>query len=213
MALIVSTWIWGTKYEGHYIARLKYGVQKHLRRPYRFLVFTPLPGDEVLFDGCFVRMRMFSPGFQEAYAIRPGDRILNLDLDLIVTGALDDLFDREESLVILAGANAANPCPFNGSVMLLRAGENADLWNGLLDPEAIKIMPRYEFPDDQGWIAHRRSGAATWRAGRSSGIYAFKKPGWPPGDDLPADARIVCFPGKRDPSQFTHLPWVAKHWS
>lgn len=214
MALVVTTWIWGTKYGGHYSARLKYAVQKNMRRLHRFLVLTPLVGDEPLFDGCFVRMRMFDPDFQAQFGIKPGDKVLNLDLDLVVTGSIDELFDREESLVILAGANAANPCPFNGSVMLFRAGDsNAELWRGLLDPDVIKTIPRYEFPDDQGWIHFKRPNAATWQVGPSSGIYAFKKPGWPPGDNLPADARIVCFPGKRDPSQFVHLPWVAKHWS
>jgi hypothetical protein len=185
-----------------------------MMRLHRFLVFTPLDGDAPLFDGCFVRMRMFDQDFQAQYGIRPGDKVLNLDLDLVVTGSIDELLDREESLVILAGANASNPCPYNGSAMLFRAGDdNLDLWTGLLDPNVIKIIPRYEFPDDQGWIAYKRPNAATWKAGPSSGIYAFKKPGWPPGDDLPPDARIVCFPGKRDPSQFEHLPWIKRHWS
>ena len=97
MALIVSTWIWGAKYGGHYIARLKYHVAQNMTRLHRFVVFTPLVGDEPLYDGCFVRMRMFDPDFQAQYGIKPGDRILNLDLDLVVSGSIDGLFDRFES--------------------------------------------------------------------------------------------------------------------
>ncbi len=78
--------------------------------------------------------------------------------------------------------------------------------------EAAAKVPFYEFPDDQGWIWHKLPRAAGWLAGPTSGIYGFKKPGWPPGDNLPADARLVAFPGARDPSQFTHLPWVRKYW-
>ena len=142
MALIVSTWIWGAKYGGHYIARLKYHVAQNMTRLHRFVVFTPLVGDEPLFDGCFVRMRMFDPDFQAQYGIKPGDRVLNLDLDLVVTGSIDGLFDRFESLVILAGANASNPCPFNGSVMLFRGGDdNFELWRGLLDPDVMQTDP------------------------------------------------------------------------
>jgi len=44
------------------------------------------------------------------------------------------------------------------------------------------------------------------------GVYAFKKRNWPKGDALPSNARVVAFPGFRDPSQFGHLDWVAQHW-
>lgn len=211
MALVVTTWIWGKKYSGTYIAKLQHAVRKHLRQLHRFVVLNVYAGDEWLLDGCLARMRLFDPGFHELYGIKRGDRVVVLDLDLVVTGALDPLFDRDEELVILAGANAANPCPFNASVLMMRAGENADLWFDL-NADVIQTIPKYEFADDQGWIHFKRPSAATWQVGPSSGIYAFKKPGWPPGDDLPADARIVCFPGHRDPAQFTHLPWVRKHW-
>src|SRR5262245_18421382 len=211
VTLTVATWIWGRKYSGQYIARLKRGLQRGLKQPYRFVLFEPLPGDERFFDGCLVRLRMFSPTFQKYYGIEPGMRLVCLDLDLIITGEVDPLFDRPESFVILAGANAGNPCPFNGSVMMLRTGEHARLWDDF-SLNRVQGIPYYEFPDDQGWIHYVLPKAATWKAGAASGIYAFKKPGWPAGDKLPADARMVCFPGKRDPSQFTHLPWVQEHW-
>src|SRR5262245_32279633 len=210
MALVVSTWIWGKKYGGHYIARLQYGVRKNLRQDHRFLVVNPSPGDERLYAGCFCRLRMFSPAFQREHGINPGDRLVCLDLDNVITGPLDPVFERDESFVILGGANAANPCPFNGSVMMLRAGEHADVWSEF-SLEAAHRIPFYEFPDDQGWIHHRLPGAATWQAGRSSGIYGFHKPGWPKGTDkLPEGARMVCFIGGRDPSQFRHLSWIAE---
>jgi len=212
MALTVATWIWGTKYSGSYIARLEYGVRRHLPAPFRFLVLNPQAGDEWLCAGCLCRMRIFDPSFQALYAIAPDERVLVLDLDLIVTGRLEPIVERDESLVILAGANAANPCPFNGSVMLMRAGANADLWRDL-NADVLQTIPHYEFPDDQGWIHFKRPDATTWQVGPSSGIYAFRKPKWPRGDELPADARIVCFPGRRDPAQFMHLPWVQKFWS
>src|SRR5262245_57223052 len=104
--LTIATWIWGKKYAGHYLARLRYAVQKKVKQPHRFVVFEPYPCDEKLFAGCFVRLRMFSPRFQNYYCISPGTRIVCLDLDLIITGILDPLFDRTEPFVILQGANA-----------------------------------------------------------------------------------------------------------
>jgi hypothetical protein len=152
--------------------------------------------------------RMFDPSWQSAHDI---DRLVCLDLDLIVTGGLGELLDRPEPFVILRGANAANPCPFNGSVMMLQAGAHPEVWRDF-SLEAAAKTPFYQFPDDQGWLAHKVPDAATWTVGSSSGIYAFQKPGWPKGDDLPAHAKIVAFPGHRDPAQFTHLPWVTDNW-
>jgi hypothetical protein len=212
MALIVTTWMWGRKYPSYYLSRLERGVRKHLRTWHRFTVIQPPRGDELLWPGCLCRLRIFSPAFQRAHAIKEGDIILNLDLDLIVTGTLDGLLDVDGDFAILQGANAANPCPYNGSVIMLRAGAHADVWTDF-SLEAVAKIPKYEFADDQGWIWHKiPKPPPGWRVGPSSGIYAFRKPQWPRDNVLPADARMVCFPGKRDPSQFLELPWIREHW-
>jgi hypothetical protein len=162
-------------------------------------------------QGCFARLRLFDPAFQARHLVEPGDRIVCLDLDLIVTGGLDPLFDRPEPFVILQGANASNPCPHNGSVWMLRAGEHPEIWSDFTLDAAAKV-PFDSFPDDQAWFAAKIPDAAGWKVGASSGIYAFQKPGWPGADTLPQTARIVAFPGKRDPSQFTKIQWVREHW-
>lgn len=211
--LTVCTWLWGTKYAPSYVARLQAGVARHLRQHYRFEVFAPHPDDDALLavPGCFARLRMFDPDWQASVGLHPGDRLVCLDLDTVITGALDPLFDRDEPFLILQGANASNPCPYNGSVTMLRVGHAPQVWT-TFSLEAAKQVPFFEFPDDQGWLAAKLPGAAGWTAGPSSGIYAFKKPGWPKGDALPAGARIVAFPGWRDPSRFADLPWVKEHW-
>lgn len=154
---------------------------------------------------------MFSPEWQCRVGIGHGDRLVCLDLDIVITERLDGLFDRTESFVILKNANTVNPCPYNGSVMMLLAGAHQDVWTDF-SLEAAKKVPYHEFPDDQGWLHHKIPVCGGWRAGHQSGIYGFKKRGWPGGDGLPSGCKIVAFPGSRDPSQFTHLPWVAKHW-
>lgn len=226
MALVITTWWWGNKYGQNYVDRLKAGVTRHLTEPHRFMCLTdqvaaqtkdgidyrPIEDKELLpVKGCFARLRTFDPYWQFIRDITKGDRIVCLDLDLIVTGPLDHLFYRPEPFCILQGANAANPCPFNGSVWMLRAGYRPDVWSEF-SLEAAAKTKHFEFPDDQGWFWDRIPDAAGWQAGTRSGIYAYQKPGWPKGDALPHDAKIVCFPGKRDPSQFTHLPWVKEHW-
>jgi hypothetical protein len=213
--LHIVTWRWGHKYSPDYVERLAAGVARHLKQPHRFVVCAPPEQDLWLTEipGCLCRLRMFEYRWQREHGVKDGDRLVCLDLDLVVTGPLDPLFDRSEPFVILKGANSANPCPFNGSVMMLKGGVDGlqFLWS-TFSLEAVRRVPFYQFPDDQGWLAAKLPSAAGWQAGQESGVYAFHKPGWPGGDDLPADARIVAFPGKRDPSQFTHLPWVREHW-
>jgi uncharacterized protein YbdZ (MbtH family) len=130
----------------------------------------------------------------------------------VVTGLLDPLFDRPEPFLIWQGANQSNPNPYNGSVMMLRKGAHPEVWRDLT-PAAVEAIERHEFPDDQGWLWHKLPGAAGWPVGEDSGIWAFGKRGWPADNRLPAAARIVAFPGKRDPAQITHLDWVKEHWT
>ena len=213
MALIVGAWLWGKKYHRGYVERLQRGLNRNLARTFRFMVFETTPADDGLRAGCLCRLRMFSPEWQRRHGIEQGDRLVCLDLDLVITGPVGPVFDRDESFVILQGANSANPCPFNGSVMMLRAGAHREVWDSF-SIEKAREVPYYEFPDDQGWLWHMLPQAAGWSVGAASGIFAFRKPGWPKGDDanLPPDARIVSFPGARDPSQFMYLPWVREHW-
>jgi hypothetical protein len=207
--LTVCAWRWGEKYGPHYVERVAAGLHRHLATPFSFRVFTPDPADVALTEvpGCFARLRMFDPAWQIANGVR--GRLVCLDLDLVVAGALDGLFDRPEPFVILQGVNASNPCPFNGSVMMLRTGYRPDVWSDFSLGAARKV-PFDSFPDDQAWLAHKLPDAGAFTD--ADGVYAFQKRGWPRGEALPRNARIVAFPGWRDPAGFTHLDWVKEHW-
>lgn len=211
--LVIVTWLWGDKYSQEDVRKLHEGVKRNLRQPHRFIIAHPRSEDKPLTDipGCFCRLRMFGPDWQAENKVRYGDRIVCMDLDVVVTGELDVLFNCAESFKILQGANASNPCPFNGSLMMLRAGFHQEVW-GKFNLGNAREVPFYEFPDDQGWLHHMLPNAAGWKVGPQSGVYAFCKPGWPPGDVLPKDARLVVFPGWRSPEKFKHLPWVKEHW-
>ncbi len=210
--LTICTWIWGDKYGPEYGRRLRNAVERHLTEPHDFCTFAPEDEDWPLTDtkGCFARLRTFDPAWQARNGFKPGDRIVCLDLDLIVTGSLDGLFDRPEPFVILQGVNASNPCPFNGSVWMTTAGYRPDVWIDFSLEAAAKV-PHDSFPDDQAWFAHKMPDAGAF--GPTDGVYAFHKPGWPSkSPHLPDGAKIVAFPGWRDPAGFTHLDWVREHW-
>ncbi|MEJ0097268.1 MAG: hypothetical protein WDM84_04180 [Bauldia sp.] len=103
---------WGTKYPAYYVNRLYGGVARFLKRPFRFLCFTehaegivhgvevhPLPVEpfetemlrlmrEPKRKGAWRKISLFRPGL----AGMEGP-VLGFDIDVAITGALDDLFD------------------------------------------------------------------------------------------------------------------------
>lgn len=213
MALTVCTWIWGTKYSWEYVYRLERAVKRNLKVDHEFRVFSPDSRDNDLVnhrDGCYSRLRMFDPEWQDINRVR--DKVVCLDLDLVVTDQLDSLFNRPESFMILHGGHF-NPCPFNGSVMMIERGAHPEVWTdfNLSDAEAISVMDGNWRGTDQTWIAWKVPKAKGWTF--NDGIYAYQKPGWPfKSDALPKGAKIVAFPGKKDPLQLIHLPWVSRNW-
>lgn len=235
--LTICTWLWGSAYALSDVEKLLNGLSRHIEQDFYFHCVTDdlakvsalvgkkqRPGVAVgisndIWDieltkikGCFARLRMFDPEWQGTIPLSEGDRLVCVDLDVVITGPLDTLFNRPENFCILLGANASNPCRVNGSLMMLRAGAHPEVWSEFSLDAAAKI-PAFEFPDDQGWIDVMIPRAAGWEAGPRSGVYSFKKTSWPPGDDLPKDARMVVFPGWRSPEKFKHLPWVKTHWA
>lgn len=184
-----------------------------MNQEYRFAVVAPQEEDEHLtkIPGCLCRLRIFSPGWQAKHGIAEGDRIVSLDLDMVITGQLDPLFDRDDPFLILMGANASNPCKYNGSIFSFIAGYRPDVWSDF-SLDAARAVPFYSFPDDQAFLYHKIPDAKGWQAGSESGAYAFRKPGWPNGEELPKDARLVAFPGWRDPEHFKHIDWIKQNW-
>lgn len=227
MAVTVITWLWGDKYGVRDVNRLARAVFKYAKSCDRFVLFSDsterLPGLDSLVEqrpipdlplrgrGCFCRLRMFDPAWQMQEGLY--ETIVAIDLDVIIVGALDPLFQTQDTFKILTGANATNPNPYNASIMLLQAGKHPEVWREF-SPEKAKLFDHssHEFPDDQGWLWHMLPGFKGWPVGQQSGIYAFQKPGWPKGNDLPADARIVVFFGYRKPAMFERLPWIKKYW-
>lgn len=218
--LIVTTWLWGKKYGPEYLARLRSGLARNIKQPYRLLILTDkvsAPDERLIPNigltkviGCFARLRMFDPQWQSDNGMNEGDRIVQIDVDSIITGPLDPLFDRPEPFVILQGGNY-QPCKFNGALWMLRAGSHPEIWNEF-SLDAAAQVPFHEFPDDQGWLWAKIPDAPGWKTGPSSGCYVYQKPGWTTAQSLPQGARYVTFAGKKRPDLVTHLDWVAENW-
>lgn len=227
--ITVITFLWGDKFGADDVAKLFSAVRRNLKQPARFIAVSEwnlnIEGVECIpirdieltkIKGCYARLRMFDRQWQCDYKIE--GRIVLIDLDTVITGELDPLFDRPEPFVIMQGGNSTNPCLFNGALQMLRTGCHSEIWDSFTVDRASRV-PFYEFPDDQGWLWARLPNAAGWKCGPESGVYVFHKPGWQgwepgskPSDKLPKGARLVTFSGWRNPARFDHLDWVRDNW-
>lgn len=225
--LHVVTWLWGNKWHPHYVERLSRGLRRNLKQDFRLILVTDQPGtwpvdvvvcpiaevDKPLLSvlGCLVRMRVFDKWWQQSLGIEPGDRIVNIDVDAVITGELDQLFDRDDEFTIMQGFNSTNPCPYNGSLWMFRAGERHDVFDDFSLENYRKLgVPFHAIPDDQGWLHYKFPTGAAYTP--EVGCYCFKKRTWPTPDlSLPKGARIVAFPGRK-PHDYLWLDWVKENW-
>lgn len=192
----------GTKYSAEYVNHLQAQVHSSTSVPYKFLCVTDDPLG-VLADcappctdltGWWPKLSLFS---QSAYGIE--DKLLFLDLDVIITGNLDSLLEYPSGFCIIQ--DFLKPGTYNSSVFLLRAGFLPHVW--------AKFRPVY-IPDyrggDQQWIFENAPGADYWPPEWCVSYKLQAK------TSVPLNARIVCFHGKPKPPDVLTGSWVDKYW-
>ena len=234
--LSVVTWKWRpsdgyrSTYPPETVNRLRAMVQKHYPHPHRFLCVTDDAGGihpdvEIVPDwhdwatvpsphgghnpSCYRRLRMFHPDIAEVF----GDRFVSLDLDVVITGDLTPLWNRDEDIVMWGDTNPQPGSHYNGSMVLLRAGSRPQVWTEF-DPKSSPqlAMQNHSFGSDQGWISYRLGpDEATWS--RADGVYSFRID-LQDQRRLPDDCRIVIFHGLQDPWKpyAKQWPWVKEHY-
>lgn len=213
-------------YTADHVRRLQRMVAAHLAQPHEFVCVTDRP-EALAGDMRTVRLdrTTFVPAtrYAKLMLFRPdiasviGDRMLYLDLDCVVTGALDPIVDRPEPLVLWRNPNFGQKrrARYNSSIILLSAGARPELW-ATFDPNRHPAKLRQEWGGtDQAWIstkvgpeeAHWTAADGVYGAGRLCDVVAGV------GTELPADARVVFFPGSREPtmpSVVERHPWITR---
>jgi hypothetical protein len=233
----VVTWRW-TPPEGYRstfppetVNVLRRMVQRHYPKPHRFVCVTddaagidpeveivrawndfadvPSPTGAVRNPSCYRRLRMFHPEIGRVF----GDRFVSLDLDMVITGDLQPVWDRSEDIVLYGDTNPRTF--YNGSMILMSAGVRPEVWidfDPVHSPQRSKLAGHHG--SDQGWISHRLgAGEAKWS--HKDGVYSYRNDLAPHGASrLPADARVVIFHGAVDPwaPQGQRLSWVQEFW-
>lgn len=160
------------------------------------------------FPSCYRRLWNFAP---EAGAIL-GERILAIDVDLVVVQDLAPLLLRTEPFVGWRPLMQwGNPSRIGGGMYLLTAGAHPEVYADFQGPPSIAAARRAGFRgSDQAWLSYKLGRTAYVWSQHCSGLYSIRdlQNGRKP---LPADARLVQFNGPQKPWS-SSLEWVKEYW-
>lgn len=151
---------------------------------------------------CFRRLSMFRPDAADLFG---AERIVCMDLDVVIGGSLDPMFAGCEDFRMARGT--ASGRPYNGSVMMIRAGARAQVYREFA-PERAIVAGQQFVGSDQAWISYV--------LGKHEAI-------WMPQDGLAhwgqrhsyPMPRIMTFPGAMKPWKLAELgtdKWVSRHY-
>jgi hypothetical protein len=239
--LSILLWLWGTsgppnRYSAFFqfrsddLLRLAAGIRANLKIPHRIIAVTDYPrhmfpseleylhlpdhfGDLREHGGCWLRLKCFKPGMSALI----GDRCAWIDLDSIITGTLDPLFNRPEPLVLYRSDSVTGQ-RWNGSVILFSPEQNEDIWH--------KYNPETAVAEIRALRASGHSGPRGTDQAHLHRCRDERTPHWSAEDGilhygitrtrvLPEHARIVTFPGSMKPDTpevRRRTPWIAAHW-
>lgn len=96
---------------------------------------------------CFRRLAMFRPDAADIF----GERFVCMDLDCVIAANIDALFDRDDDFIMYKGTSFDRP--YNGSLLMLRAGTRPQVYLDFTEENAIKSGQKY-VGSDQAWISY-----------------------------------------------------------
>lgn len=255
--ITVVLWWWGDRYSVDHLYKMRSMLSRHLSVPHTITVISDRPmgipsgmtffnisetllerkkklhnNKRLLTKNCMRRMWLYS---QEAD--RLGERLLQLDIDMVLTDSIDPLVNRPEPFVIWKGDSTKQVTnkvyrphgwAYNATIMLLNPGSRRDVWDRWFD-DPIGI---YKESRDAGWdpdtnsdqaiatyLLHEREPVAHWTS--ADGIHAYRGFAGKYGEKdkgLPAGARVVSFHGMsgartpEKPELQERSPWIRQHW-
>jgi hypothetical protein len=204
---------WGVRYGPEYVNRLHSMVKRHTCRPLRFVCLTDDPTG--LEAGVEVRpmpefdlpetfrfrgfRRMFL--FKETLLDLTGP-VLHLDVDLLVTGSIDDFFDYKPDSKYIVAENWTQPGQGIGNMSVFRyhIGSQTKIWDAFIaDP--LGMLEKHD--NSQTFVSRTLGKFDMFPLEWCIGFKQSLIPAWPwryfvPPAPPPPTAKIVAFTGKPD---------------
>lgn len=229
--LAVACWKWGTTFGPEYVNRLRAALEKHLHIPHELVCITDdatgidsrvravaMPTTFADTPRCRRRMQIFSRDF----ARQIGERILTIDLDVVIVDDITPLVNRPEPVVCWRVGYAG---VYSGSFHLMNSGELDGLWKLYeANPEGFpEIVQDRGCPSDQAMLNWFLWGWTIPRWTEADGLVTYFGDGYkhlehhgvgPNRTRLPKGARIVVL-GSADKAVMDEgrFPWVREHWT
>jgi len=218
---------WGTRYPASYVNHLYEMARGRINGPLRFVCLTDDPRGLDPRVECHDCPEIDIPpphslrGWRKLNLFAPSERLfgltgdwLYLDLDVVVTGPLDDFFTYrpDESFVVMQNWTQPGKGIGNTSVFRFRVGAHTYLLTDCVaDFEGVWRAHRNE----QTYISRKIRSIAFWP---DAWCLLFKVqcvPPWPVRfwrpPVLPETARVVAFPGSPDPHEAAEGRWPCRN--
>lgn len=225
-------WKWGAEFAAKHVNVLRAMLARHYHGPHELVCITddvegldprirthPCPvhfeglqnPDGERFPSCYRRLWNFSAEAAEVL----GPRFLAIDVDVIVTGDITDLMDRQTASFVGWTDVRFKWRKVAGGIYMLAGAKHRDVWE-TFDPYTSPQLAAAAgcHGSDQGWISlcmYPPPAAFTAR----DGVVSLKwlRPGLL---DPPRSVRIVSTPGKYNPwnrELQSRYSWIRKHWT
>ncbi len=234
---------WGSRYGATFVNRLNASIQRNTLRPTQLICLTddtsgvdrtvrcePIPDINLPDDLITTPWRKLVL-WKDRLAGLTGD-VLFLDLDLVITGNLDEMFDFEPGrFCVIENWTQPGSKIGNTSCFRWRIGTHAHIFDKL-ETEQERILSSYRI--EQVYISREVSDMVFWPAAWCASFKHSLLPKWPLNffktPELPTDTKIVAFTGKPDQDEallgnwpvkakwkrlYKHVkptPWISDHW-
>ena len=164
--------------------------------------------------GCYNRLFMFSKEMKSIF----GKRFVTIDLDSTIVGNIDEILNKPGDFIINTFYNTGSWGQiYNGGLMMMNTGSKSQVWETFDYNESPKLMASMKkekklIGSDQAWIQFTLGENESRFTPQQDGVYDFKSLN-ESNNSLPSNAKIVFFPGKKDPKLLReNIGWIKENW-
>lgn len=214
---IVSFLWYGDRWDSNdmglkYVETLHAMISRNLSLPFKFICFTnlSLPIVEGIeyrlfappsWKGCLPRLWMYSPEAQLE------GQVLALDLDIIITGSLDDIASYRGEFCVRSKFQQGEEHKADGDIIGFRSGARKNLWDKFTqDPQRVEASTGGR---ERYYYRAADECKDRWQNLYPGQIISYKR--HVKGKGLPRNARIVSCHGNPRPHEINEK-WAKENW-
>ena len=206
----------GTKYSSEYVNKLFRGISRNTSKEFLFTCYTD--NSDGISTPISVKVLPFYTGdwhskigLYNEKLYNPEDQIFYFDLDTVITGNLDEIFEYRGDFIILRDFYRANG--YGSGLMSWRPTAVNHMWKNFHGGKCRN--------GDQGWCEEQYPGADIWQEEFPEKVISYKvhikdcgkirNPNFTNNSGTLESSSIVCFHGKPLPHEVKE-PWMLENW-